>query len=204
MKNADAFASPPADYHLLVPDGWFQISLDPHERDRSIMALADLQFRGIDNAPHLKQELMRDLQKKAKSAYGIGGTELYLSLLTVGPVPLSSSLLISVPAADEWPACSDPEELAEHLAERSGHGRQGEVEVRTLEAAGRAVRVRRRAAPDPETQMGNTVPTTTVTYYVPIPATERWLMLSFSTPVDPLADPMVELFDTVAGTLHWS
>lgn len=204
MKNADAFTSPPSDYNILVPDGWFQISLNPEERDRSIIALVDLQFRGIDNAPRLKQELMLDLQKKAKNAYGIGGTELYLSLLTVGPVPLASSLLISVPTTDDWPVCSDPEELAEHLAGRGAFGRDAELDVRRLEAAGSAVRIRRREAPDPETQMGNTLPTTTLAYYVPIPATKRWLMLNFSTPVDPLADRMVDLFDTVAGTLHWT
>ncbi|GGW33414.1 hypothetical protein GCM10010320_10540 [Streptomyces caelestis] len=202
VKTAEDFSSAPTDYNLLVPDGWFQISLDPEERDRSIIALTELQFRGVDNAPHLKQELMRDLQKRAKSAYGIGGTELYLSLLTAGPVPLASSLLISVPAADEWPACSDAEELAAHLAERKPW-EDAELGVKKLEAAGKAVRVRRRDAPDPENQMGNTLPTTTVTYYVPIPATKRWLMLNFSTPVDPLADQMVDLFDTVAGTLHW-
>lgn len=50
---------------------------------------------------------------------------------------------------------------------------------------------------------GDTLPTTTLTYYVAIPATTRWLMLNVSTPMDPLADQMVALFDTVAGTLHW-
>jgi hypothetical protein len=151
VKTADDFSSPPTDYNLLVPDGWFQISLDPEDRDRSIIALTELQFRGVDNAPHLKQELMRDLQKRAKSAYGIGGTELYLSLLTAGPVPLASSLLVSVPAADEWPACSDAEELAAHLAERKPD-EDAELGVTKLEAAGKAVRVRRRDAPDPETR----------------------------------------------------
>ncbi|MFE1440900.1 hypothetical protein [Streptomyces sp. NPDC058739] len=203
MRDAKSFASPPADYNLLVPDGWFQISLDPNERDRSIIALAELQFRGVDNAPHLKQELMRAVQKRAKEAYAFGGTELYLSLLSVGPVPLASSLLISVPSTDEWPTSSTPEELAEHMAERGGFGRDAELGLRTLDVAGTAVRIRRREAADPESQMGNTLPTTTVTYYVPIPATRRWLMLNFSTPVYPLADRMVELFDTVAGTLHW-
>lgn len=203
MKTADEFSSPPADYNLLVPDGWFQVSLDPEERDRCIVALVDLQFRGIDNAPHLKQELMRDMQKRAKDAYGIGGTELYLSLLTAGPVPLASSLLVSVPGAGEWPACSDADELAEHLTERHVGG-NAELGVTQLEAAGKAVRIRRREAPEPESQLGNTLPTTTLTYYVPIPATQRWLMLTFSTPLDPLADQMVELFDTVAGTLHWA
>lgn len=203
MKTAEQFSSPPQDYRVIVPDGWFQLPLDPPDaRDRAIVALADLTFRGVDNAPHLKKQLMRDIQRKAKDAYKVGGTELYLSTLSVGPVPLASSLLVSVPAPDQWPRTSDAGELAEHLA-GGGRGGYGEVGVEQLPAAGTAVRSRRREDGDPRTQLGNTMPTTTVTYYVPIPASERWLMLTFSTPVDPLADQMVELFDTVARTLHW-
>ncbi|NEA67829.1 hypothetical protein [Streptomyces sp. SID12488] len=201
MKTADEFTSPPQDYNVVVPDGWFQLALDPDDRDRGIVALADRQFRGVDNAPHLKEQFMRNLQKQAKNAYKVGGTELYISTLAVGPVPLASSLLISVPAPDEWPKCSDAEELAEHLADQNDDDTQ--VGVVELAVAGKAVRQRRRAAAAPEAQMGNTLPTTTLTYYVPIPATSRWLMLNFSTPIDPLADQMVALFDTVAGTLHW-
>ncbi|MDX2542208.1 hypothetical protein ACOT81_31365 [Streptomyces sp. WI04-05B] len=201
MKTSDEFTSPPQDYNVVVPDGWFQLALDPDDRDRGIVALADRQFRGVDNAPHLKEQFMRDLQKQAKNAYKVGGTELYISTLAIGPVPLASSLLISVPAPDEWPKCSDAEELAEHLADQNDDDTQ--VGVVELAVAGKAVRQRRRAPAAPEAQMGNTLPTTTLTYYVPIPATSRWLMLNFSTPIDPLADQMVALFDTVAGTLHW-
>ncbi|HKR49976.1 MAG TPA: hypothetical protein VJT72_10420 [Pseudonocardiaceae bacterium] len=199
MKTAGDFTSPPKDYNVIVPDGWFQLPLDPDDRDRGIVLLAERTFRGVDNAPHLKQQFMRDLQRKAKDAYSVGGTELYLSTLTVGSVPLASSLLISVPAPDEWPLCSDADEMAEHLA---GQG-IGEVGVVELEAAGKAVRQRQRQSAEPKAQLGNTLPTTTLTYYVPIPATTRWLMLNFSTPVDPLADQMVELFDVIAATLHW-
>lgn len=202
MKSADQFTSPPKDYNVVVPDGWFQIPLNPDDRDRGIIALADLTFRGVDNAPHIKKQFMLDLQRKAKDAYKVGGTELYLSTMTIGPVPLASSLLISIPGPDEWPQTSDADALAEHLAGQD-LGEKGELGVVELAVAGRAVRHRQREAPDPERQLGNTLPTTTLTYYVPIPATIRWLLLNFSTPVDPLADQMVELFDTVAGTLHW-
>ncbi|UIX32340.1 hypothetical protein [Streptomyces sp. GQFP] len=205
MKTASEFTSPPQDYNLIVPDGWFQLVLDPDYRDRGIIALADRQFHGVENAPHIKKEFMRDLQRKAKDAYNAGGTELYISILTIGPVPLASSLLISVPAPDEWPDISDAEELAEHLVGRHGGSGNGdhELSVVSLAAAGSAVRHRRKQAADPATQMGNTLPTTTLTYYIPVPVTSRWLMLNFSTPMDPLADQLVELFDTVAGTLHW-
>ncbi|MDQ0599808.1 hypothetical protein QF037_004153 [Streptomyces canus] len=202
MRTADQFSSAPTDYNVVVPDGWFQLSLDPEERDRSIIALAELTFRGQDNAPLLKKQFMQDLQRKAKDAYQVGGTELYLSTMAVGPVPLASSLLISVPGPDEWPETSDAEALAEHLADRS-RGNNGEIGVVDLAVAGKAVRQRRREIADPARQLGNTLPTTTLTYYVPIPTTTRWLLLNFSTPIDQLADQMVELFDTVAGTLHW-
>jgi hypothetical protein len=202
MKASDQFSSPPTDYNVVVPDGWFQLSLDAEDRDRGIVALAELTFRGKDSAPHLKKQFMRDLQKKARDAYQVGGTELYLSTMAVGPLPLASSLLISVPGPDEWPQTSDADALAEHLADRD-RGNDGDVGVVELTMVGKAVRHRRRAAPDPVRQLGNTLPTTTLTYYVPIPATTRWLLLNFSTPIDQLADQMVELFDTVAGTLHW-
>ncbi|MEV6792780.1 hypothetical protein AB0M87_12405 [Streptomyces sp. NPDC051320] len=201
MLSASDFTAPPRDYQLIVPEGWFQLLLDPDARDRGIVALAELQFRGVDNTPHLKEQFMRELQRKAKDAYKVGGTELYLSTLTIGPVPLASSLLISVPPADEWPRCFNAEELSEHLASPAD---DGQLDVVELSAAGKAVRQRRKEAPDPATQLGNTLPTTTLTYYVPIPVTKNWLMLTFSTPVDPLADQMVELFDVVAGTLHWA
>ncbi|OON78393.1 hypothetical protein [Streptomyces tsukubensis] len=199
MKTAADFTSPPSDYHVIVPDGWFQLLLDPDERDRGIVALADRQFRGVDNAPHLKKELMRGLQRKAKDAYAVGGMELYLSTIVLGPLPLASSLLISMPAPDAMPSCSNAEELAGLLADRPS----ADVTVRELEAAGWAVRRRGEEAADPAAQMGNTLTTTTLVYYVPIPATTRWLVLNFSTPMESLADRMVELFDTVAGTLYW-
>ncbi|MER6187284.1 hypothetical protein [Streptomyces sp. NPDC001652] len=205
MKTASDFTSPPQDYNLIVPDGWFQLSLEPEERDRGIIALADRQFRGIDNAPQLKKELMRDLQRKAKEAYKVGGTEIYISTLTVGPLPLASSLLISIPALGEWPEVSDADELAEFLTGRriAPGVENDELSVVPLTAAGKAVRHRRKEVADTTAQMGNTLPTTLLTHYVPIPATNRWLLLNFSTPMEPLADQMVALFDTVAGTLYW-
>ncbi|MFE0175293.1 hypothetical protein ACFWZ2_23530 [Streptomyces sp. NPDC059002] len=187
----------PSDYAILVPAGWFQLHLDPEERDRGIVALADRQFAGVDNAPVLKERLMRDLQKQAKAAHREGGVELYVSLLTVGGLPLASSLLVSL-LPDGWPGCHTAHDLARGLAET---GRP--AEVRRLDAAGDAVRTERTEAPDPARQLGNTLATTTVTYHVPVPASRQWLTLTFSTPMEGLAAKMVELFDTVAGTLHW-
>lgn len=189
--------TPPSDYTIFVPAGWFQLHLDPDERDRGIAALADRQFAGIDNAPVLKERLMRDLQKQAKAAHRQGGLELYISLMTVEGLPLASSLLVSL-LPNGWPGCTTAYDLARRLSDTDRP-----AEVRKLEAGGDAVRTEKTEAPDPERQMGNTLATTTVAYHVPVPASKQWLTLTFSTPMEGLAPKMVELFDTVAGTLHW-
>ncbi|GAA3496061.1 hypothetical protein GCM10019016_031620 [Streptomyces prasinosporus] len=197
-KN-EGTATPPEDYNLVVPEGWFKLSLDPEDRDRSIIALAEQQFRGVDNAPHLRERLMRELQKTAKDAYQAGGVELYLSTLTIGTLPLSSSLLVSFPMPGAMPPAANVHTVAETLR-RSGT----DITLVTLTAAGKAVREFRTEVASPDTQLGNNLPTTTVKYYVPVPAADEWLIMSFSTPLDPLAKQMVGLFDAVADTLHWS
>ncbi|ATL29662.1 hypothetical protein [Streptomyces formicae] len=189
--------TPPTGYAILVPDGWFQLHLDPDERDRSIVALADRQFAGIDTAPVLKERLIRDLRKQAKVAHREGGVELYISLLTVEGLPLASSLLVSL-LPDGWPGCRTAHDLAHRLA---GTGRP--AEVRKLDTAGDAVRTRKDDVSDPESPLGSTLATTTVSYHVPVPAGRQWLTLTFSTPMERLVPKMVELFDIVAGTLHW-
>ncbi|MBQ0848366.1 hypothetical protein J8N05_09090 [Streptomyces sp. BH-SS-21] len=198
MPDAIEWDSPPKDYGLIVPDGWFKIRLEPELRDQGIVALADQQFRGVDNAPHVKERVMRDLQKQAKTAFRRGGIELYISTLTVGDVPLASSLLVSICPPDSWPRNATVHQLAEYLEAPAKH-----VALVDLPVAGKAARERYREDPDPEVQMGNTLPTTTVAFHIPIPATRNVLSMTFSTPVDPLADQMVELFDAVAETLHW-
>ncbi|WP_158857569.1 hypothetical protein [Streptomyces sp. NRRL B-1347] len=109
-------------------------------------------------------------------------------------MPLASSLLVSLAHEGGWPGCRTAHDLARRLAG---------AEVVELEGAGEAVREQRAEAPDPERLMGSTLPTTTVVYNVPVPASRAWLTLTFSTPMEALAPKMVELFDTVAGTLHW-
>ena len=72
-----------------------------------------------------------------------------------------------------------------------------------LPAAGRATRRRRTERSKESRKLGSTFPDTIVEYFVPVPGRAELLLLTFSTPLEPLADEMVELFDAVAGTLRW-
>jgi hypothetical protein len=44
---------------------------------------------------------------------------------------------------------------------------------------------------------------TLVDYFLPMPARTGMLALSFSTPVEPLAEALVMLFDAIAGSVRW-
>ncbi|MGV9984550.1 hypothetical protein [Streptomyces olivaceus] len=205
-------AAPPADYRLLLPEGWFRILLDPDQRDKSVDALVERQFRGIDNAPHLKEELRGDLRRRAAKAYRSGGIELYLSLQAVGPFTIPASLLVTLaPLRHAEPL--PPEDLARVLAQDADAEDAGmpvpEVGVEEL-AAGTAVRVRRLAsqpggaAPGAAGAPGGDHASVSVDYHLPVPGTTAYLLLTFSTPLEPIADAMAGLFDAIAGSLTWT
>ncbi|MER5973405.1 hypothetical protein ABT112_27375 [Streptomyces sp. NPDC002055] len=192
-------AAPPGDYRLLLPNGWFRITLDPERRKAAVDALVDRQFQGMDDAPHIKRMVRSELLGRAKEAYRNGGIELYLSLQTAGPLTIPASLLLTLVTPDR-PGGIELEALAQHLFD-SGPLDQ-DVSIEELQA-GRAIRVRTRKVPEQNDPGGNTAPVTTVDYHVGVPGSDSFLLLAFSTPLDPLADAMVELFDAVAHSLIW-
>jgi hypothetical protein len=185
-------------YRLLVPAGWWAIDLDPAVRDEQVAALVEQQWRGVDNAPHLKAEARAELGRQAAEAAQAGGLQLFLSVGALAGVPLSASLLVSsVPLGS-------PAELTA-LAERNRTaGRDvGQVEL----PAGTALRTAWRE-PSPRlsrTDDGAQLPATTcLDLHLPVPDAPRVLLLQFRTPMEPLADVLVELFDAIAETLRWT
>jgi hypothetical protein len=179
--------SRPSDYRLILPAGWFRIDLEPGTRENSIAALVDRQFRGADNIPNLKQEARDKLRAAADDAFRNGGIELYVSLQTAAGFPLSAALVVTLtPPHDHDQVVVTPECLAGTLTEG---GRQAAI---VGLPAGQAVRVRSFDSP-----------VTTLDVHVPVPGSSAYLVLSFSTPLAPLADALVAMFDAIAGTLRW-
>ncbi|MEU5598126.1 hypothetical protein [Streptomyces sp. NPDC020298] len=185
-------APPPSDYGLIVPDGWFRVTLEPDEWKRSIRALVEKTFEGQDDAVTLKRELKRALRARAEEAYGNGGVEFYVSTTSIGPLPLSSSLLVTiVPAGQDLGLAV------------SAQVRTQQVDEIMLPFVGPATRRRRRMVPQSDDSSGNQLPVTLVDYAVRVPQTNAFLLLTFSTSLDPFAEAMVELFEAVAKSLHW-
>ncbi|HEY6496015.1 MAG TPA: hypothetical protein VIZ43_22275, partial [Trebonia sp.] len=149
--------------------------------------LIDRQFRGTAAPASLKREARDQLLRMAQYAYANGGMELYMSLQTAGGFPLPASLVVTLaPPHDDINVMVAPSRLAKTL---SASGRD-QVTLADL-PVGQAVRVRRQAQ------------SATLDIHVPVPESGAYLLLSFSTPLNVLADAMVSLFDSIASTLRW-
>ncbi|MET9889285.1 hypothetical protein ABZZ47_03550 [Streptomyces sp. NPDC006465] len=193
ISTGEAVTAPPTDYRLIVPDGWFRIPLEPDQWKRSIRALIDNALQGQDDAAALKRQLAKELGARAEDAYRNGGVELYVSTTSIGPVPLSASLLVTVVPPDE--------DLGLSVSRKQ---RAQEIDEFLLPFAGPAIRRRTRTVPADDDSHGNSLPVTTVDYAVKIPMTTASLLLTFSTSLDPFAEAMVELFEAIAKSLSWT
>lgn len=202
---------PPADYQLLLPEGWFRVHIEPERRQQSVDALVERQFKGIDNAPQLKAQLRQEMTGQAARAFDEGGIELYLSLQQAGPFTVPASLLVALglpPQGGRLPALDD---IAARLAAEAKDSQ--EVSVVEL-PAGPALRIREEYDPARDRQAVKAVktekdadyalPSLTLDYQVQVPRAEAILLLTFSTPLIQIADAMVDLFDAVAGSLSWT
>jgi len=160
-------------YRLTVPAGWFRVGLRPGARQPALERLAG-------------EEVYQELRRIMGHARDNGGVEMYISPQTAAGFPLPAALVVTLtPPHGEARAVVTPKRLADTLA-----GEGAEVSVTGL-PAGQAVRVRRRAS------------MTSLDIHVPGPGSGGYLMLSFSTPLDELADAMVTLFDSIASTVTW-
>lgn len=181
---------PATAYRIVVPDEWFVIDLEPGRRERSVAALVERQFAGIDNAPHLKAQARQETLAKAEAAYSAGGLEMFLSLQQIAGIPVAASLvtfLVPPPATGTATA----EELAATL-----DGDEGQLTVVDL-PAGTSVRLLRRAGSNGDAASA------TLEVFAPVPDTESWLLLSFAAPIGPLAPALTKLFDAISMTLRW-
>ena len=88
------------------------------------------------------------------------------------------------------------------LAARGGHVTGTEI------AGGPAIRHQYEVLPPEGSLPGGQEPVSTrvtmVDFFLPLPGQPGLLVLSFSTPVEPLAKALVMLFDAIAESLRWT
>jgi hypothetical protein len=181
------------DYSLVVPGDWWRVDLTAGDRGAAGVRMLVRRLAGsADLQAQLRRELVEHLDAACADAVGRGGVDLYLA--TGGPVGtvVAASLLVTV-----TPQQVGAEHAVTAVAGALGDG--GETAV--VEVGGRkAVRRVRYDLPGDLPTDGR--PSLVVQYAFVVPQVA--VMLSFSTPVLALAEPLTGLFDAVAETFRWS
>ncbi|MEU7383700.1 MULTISPECIES: hypothetical protein [unclassified Streptomyces] len=134
--------------------------------------------------------------ERGNPAEGFGVAEIGSQRILDATIP--ASLLVTLAPLRH------PEPLPlEALAQRFADEGEGSVSLEELRS-GPAVRVRR-LMPQAGDEEGaeprrNSL---SVEYHLPVPATAAFLLLTFSTPLEAIADAMAGLFDAIADSLTW-
>ncbi|GAB3116430.1 hypothetical protein GCM10027160_25450 [Streptomyces calidiresistens] len=194
---------PPIGYRLITPAEWYRIPLESEERrERSVRALVDRTHPNRDEAAGPRRELRDLLDHLTTEAAAGGGLELHLSTGALLGVPLPVSLLVTVESPAPGESLAIPAELLAQGLRRRHPG--AEVSVVPL-PAGESVRVRREEKPKDAEELGYPAdrPTVVLTHHLPVPGTGAHLLLTFSTPLIELADPLMEMCDAIAASLLW-
>lgn len=181
--------SHPRDFAVLLPPGWARIPLDGRESARAA-TLAANKTAGLEEPQRsaVRDKLARMIRQALQDARSAGGIDVLLSLAERDGIPLAASCLISyLDKGQEVPLDALAAELS---AEDDGAG--GSV---WLTEAGGCPAVRRRYLDDGVTR---------VDYFLPMPGRPTgFLVMAFGTPMEPLADALVTLFDAIAQSLRW-
>lgn len=191
--------SGPDAWRLVLPAGWVTLSTDHARRDTDIKRLLDRQFRRTarDELIQVRIEADRRLRADVARASENGVTQIHALADPVRGLPVSATLLVAQLFT------GDGATLGPQLTGLVGAAEGVEHNGPTTLAGRQALRrVRRAEEPvDPSTPDSPRIWHTHVDYLVQADA-DRVLVLSFVTSTDPLAEPLVALFDSIAGTLH--
>lgn len=211
-------------YRLVLPEGWLRLPADPVALRPAARAVIAERFAGLprDSTAQLRRELEDELVALADTASGQFAVDLLLLTSEVAGRPLSASCVVSiVPVPLDGPVALA--ELVEDSADGALSseilqlGRHTGVRVvrdelpSTDPAAERppgldariAEAVRDTVGPDAVTAVPATRPSRLVDVFLPVPDSAVTLLLSFSTAVRPLFDPLTELFTAIAATVQF-
>lgn len=192
-------------FSLAVPSAWWELDVAPGTRESSLQALIEQQVRDVPELREHRTALARLLREQAGSAWDAGAsyTAVFVEPTDEGPVTASAVVLV-VPA----PVPTDGRDrlalVMEPFVATPPAGDDGpwrSVEVLEVPGAGRAARTW--GVDDVELPDGaGVLRTVLMQTFVPLPGVDRVLVLTCSSPVLPLAEDLLDLFDAISGTLE--
>jgi hypothetical protein len=194
-----ATATSTVGFALSLPDSWFELDVRPATRDASIRALVE---RRTHEQPELwehRSELVRILRRQARDAAEAGAVYCACFVIVVDDSVIPGSLTVSI--IPPPPGGSAADAIAEELSVKEPQEDGGTWMSRSivdLPDAGRAARAQ--GVTDVALPGGGWLRTILMQTFVPVDA-DRLLLVAGASPAIDLAEPLLELFDTVTASL---
>lgn len=192
------------DFVLLLPPGWARIPLDDRAPLR-VKQLVDERTGGVapEHRQTLRTAMSAELTSALRTAADGGGLDMLISLDPVRGMPVPASGLITCIRGEQ---AGGLDALVSALRSTEADTEvldMGVVQIAGADAARRrSVRTHHVPSAGPDLGGGD-LRIHQLDVAVPVPGTPDVLLLSFSTPIEPLADALVQLFDVIAASLRW-
>ena len=189
-----------AGFSIRVPESWFELDVRPATRDGNITLLVEQRIREVPELREHRGELVRLLRRQARDAWESGAVYCACFALVLDDSVVPGSITVSVippPPARAW-----PDAIAEQLPTRDAAedgDRWMSRSMVDLEGIGRVPRsqgVTDVRLPDGSGWIRMIVMQT----FIPLDS-QRLLLVGAASPAIDLAEPLLELFDAVTGTL---
>ena len=192
-------------YVVRVPDSWYEIDVHPATRDDAIRVLVEDRVRGNDDLWRERRSIITFLRQQAAAAWEAGATYCASFATPTDDGPVTGSVVISLVRAPA--GSSEEDDLTEHLASlftpvpKGSHEYDPWTSVGTIDLPGIGPCARSFGVADVELD-GGFIRNVFMQTAVPVPGFNKVFLISASSPVVPLAQPLLDLVDNDEGAGH--
>lgn len=192
-------------FSLAVPSTWWELDVDPATRTSSLERLVEQQVRDVPELRPHRTALGRLLREQAQHAWDAGASYCATLVDPTEEGPVTASAVVLVVPAPVRTDDRDPVSLVlsafSPITQTEPEGPWCSTDVVDVDGAGRAGRAW--GIEDVELPDGaGAVRVVVLRTLVPLPDLGRTLVLTCSSPVLPLAEDLLDLFDAISSTLQ--
>jgi hypothetical protein len=182
------------------------LDLDPRTRRASLNRLVDERLGTDPRLANLRRDVLATLGRGSREANEAGAIRASMLIDTLDGVPVSASMVLTVVPAllgDDGTVLTSAETMADQLGTTLPGGSDG-IAVDVVELpAGAAARARWHEEKPVRPSSIQRPGTDHVQYFLPVPTSDRTLVVAFSTPSVRLTDAFTELFAAIAESARW-
>lgn len=186
---------------ISVPQSWYELELRPGLREQAIGRLVAERVRGNEELWAQRRTIERLLLDHAARAWDSGATYAAGFSLPTEAGPVTGSLTVTLVDDPDGGAVLAPEERFRQVPRTSDplapYALTTMVDLPTIGACPRSSGIDDAALPE-----GGLVRHVFMVTAVPVPEHRRTFLVSASSPVLPLADALLDLFDAVTSTFR--